>query len=89
MANGVGIEAFPNGEAFKFGTATPAFMFARLFIRQTIGFGSEDEEVPDSQFTLAGRQAVSRLTFTLGRLSAKDIFDNNVYANDPRTRHEG
>jgi len=86
LGNGVGVEGFPNGEAFKFGTATPAFMFARLFIRQTIGFGGEQEDVPDGQFTLAGRQDVSRLTFTLGRMSAKDIFDNNAYANDPRTQ---
>jgi high affinity Mn2+ porin len=86
LGNGVGVEGFPNGEAFKFGTATPAFMFSRLFIRQTIGFGGEQEDVPDGQFTLAGKQDVSRLTLTIGRLSAKDIFDNNSYANDPRTQ---
>ena len=38
------------------------------------------------RFTLAGKQDVSRITFTLGRFSAKDIFDNNAYANDPRTQ---
>ncbi|MGA2247958.1 MAG: carbohydrate porin, partial [Verrucomicrobiota bacterium] len=43
-------------------------------------------DVPDDQLTLAGKQDVSRLTFTLGRFSAKDIFDNNAYANDPRTQ---
>ena len=35
---------------------------------------------------LAGKQDVSRLTLTLGKFSAKDIFDNNAYANDPRTQ---
>lgn len=86
LGNGVGAEAFPNGEAFKFGTAAPAFMFARLFLRQTIGLGGDQEDVADSEFALAGRQDISRLTFTIGRFSAKDIFDNNTYANDPRTQ---
>ena len=35
---------------------------------------------------MAGQQDVSRLTVTLGKISAKDIFDNNTYANDPRTQ---
>jgi high affinity Mn2+ porin len=29
---------------------------------------------------------LSRITLILGKLSAKDIFDNNAYANDPRTQ---
>jgi high affinity Mn2+ porin len=58
----------------------------RLFIRQTIGFGGDQESIEDDQLTLAGKQDVSRLTLTLGKFSAKDIFDNNAYANDPRTQ---
>ena len=42
--------------------------------------------MPDDQLTLAGKQDISRLTFTIGRFSAMDIFDNNTYANDPRTQ---
>jgi high affinity Mn2+ porin len=82
----LGVEGFPNGEAFRLGTAVPNGTIARLFIRQTIGLGGEQEDVPDDQLTLAGREDVSRITFTLGRFSAKDIFDNNAYANDPRTQ---
>jgi high affinity Mn2+ porin len=51
-----GIEAFPNGDAYKVGTKVPYLMFAHLFIRQTIGLGGAQEEVPDGQLTLAGRQ---------------------------------
>jgi high affinity Mn2+ porin len=80
-----GIEGFPNGDAYKAGTETPNFTFARLFIRQTIGLGGEQEDMPDDQFTLAGKQDISRLTFTLGRLSPLDIADNNTYASDPHT----
>ena len=84
--NTLGVDGFPNGEAFRLGTAVPNVNIPRLFIRQTIGLGGEQEDVANDQFTLAGKQDISRLTFTLGRFSAKDIFDNNAYANDPRTQ---
>ena len=82
----VGVEGFPNGEAFRLGTKVPNVNLSRVFIRQTVGFGGEDEAVEDDELHLAGRQDVSRLTFTLGKFSVKDIFDNNAYANDPRTQ---
>ena len=81
-----GIEAFPNGDAYKAGTKTPEFIFARLFIRQTIGLGGEPQDVPDGPLTLAGKPDISRLTFTLGRFSPLDICDNNAYASDPHTQ---
>ena len=84
--NTLGVDGFPNGEAFRLGTAVPNGTITRLFIRQTFGLGGEQEDVADDDFKLAGKQDVSRLTFTLGRFSAKDIFDNNAYANDPRTQ---
>jgi high affinity Mn2+ porin len=86
LNNTLGAEGFPSGEAYRLGTALPNGMIARLFIRQTIGLGGEQEDVPDDQLTLAGKQDISRLTFTLGRMSAADIFDKNAYANDPRTQ---
>jgi high affinity Mn2+ porin len=82
----LGIDDFTNGEAYKVGVRYPHSAIARFFIRQTIGFGGEKEAVPSDQLTLAGAQQASRLTFTAGRYSAKDIFDNNAYANDPRTQ---
>lgn len=86
LSNDKGIEAFPNGDAFKLGTKTPYFMFAHLFIRQTIGFGGKREPVADGPLTLAGEQDISRLTFTLGRFTPTDMFDNNAYAQDPHTQ---
>ncbi len=86
LSKTLGVEGFPNGEAFKLGTSVPNVNLARYFIRQTIGFGGEQEDVEDDQLQLAGKRDVSRLTLTLGRMSAKDIFDNNAYGNDPRTQ---
>jgi len=81
-----GAEGFPNGEAFRLGTRSPKGILSRLFVRQTIELGGDTEAVADDALDLAGRRATSRLTFTLGRISVKDIFDNNAYANDPRTQ---
>lgn len=82
----VGVEAFPNGEAFRLGTDVPNVNISRLFLRQTIGLGGEQETIEDDALHLAGKEDVSRVTLTLGKMSAKDIFDNNRYANDPRTQ---
>ena len=35
---------------------------------------------------LGGTKDVRNLTFTVGHFSAKDIFDTNAYANDPRSQ---
>ncbi len=86
LSDAHGIDGFPNGEAFRLGTAVPNGAITRLFIRQTIGLGGEQEIVQDDQLQLAGSRDISRVTLTLGRLSAKDIFDNNTYANDSRSQ---
>jgi len=84
--NTLGVEGFPNAEAFRLGTKVPNVVFSRVFIRQTIGLGGEREAAPGDGLQLAGEVDVSRITLTLGKLSAKDIFDNNAYANDARTQ---
>ena len=39
----LGIDDFPNGEAYKAGTTYPRLNLAQLFIHQTIGLGGEQE----------------------------------------------
>ena len=89
LSNTFGIEVDPNGDAYKAGTTIPRFMFSRFFIRQTIGLGGEQEDVPDGQLTLASKQDVSRVTITAGRMSMADIFDRNTYNHDPHTQFFG
>lgn len=86
LSNTLGIEDFPNNEAYKAGARTPDFSFARLFVRQVIGLGGEQEDIADGPLTLAGRQDVSRLTLTVGRFSPTDVFDTNAYAGDGRSQ---
>ena len=86
VANAVGVDGFPNGEAFRVGTQVPNVNIPRLFIRQTISLGGDTEAIADDALDLASQADISRITLTLGKFSAKDIFDNNAYANDPRTQ---
>ncbi len=82
----LGIDDFANGEAYKAGTIYPRLMLAQLFMRQTIGFGGEQESVPDDELTLAGREDISRFTITVGRFAVVNIFDQDAYADDPSTQ---
>ncbi|SRR5581483_2258848 len=86
LSHTVGIEGFPNGEAFRVGSGVPNINLARFFLRQTIGFGGDQQEIADDAFHLARKEDISNITLTIGKISLKDIFDDNAYANDPRTQ---
>jgi high affinity Mn2+ porin len=85
LNDATGAAGFPNGEAFRLGTDLPNVTFARAFFRQHFALGDSVETVADDALQLPGERPVERLTLTVGKLSAKDIFDRNAYANDPRT----
>jgi high affinity Mn2+ porin len=82
----LGIEAFPNAEAYKIGAQAGNVAPVRVFIRQTIGLGGDQEPVTDDALHLGGQQDVSRITLTVGQISVLDIFDQNSYAGDPTTQ---
>ncbi len=88
LSNLTGLGGLPNGENQKGGGATPTFYLARLFVRQTWGFGGEkfkSESAANQLATIADRR---RLVLTAGKLSLIDIFDNNGFSHDPRTQFE-
>ncbi|MGH9474597.1 MAG: hypothetical protein ACRD1M_17855, partial [Terriglobales bacterium] len=64
----------------------PHFMFAHLFLQETIGLGGATETVDDGPLQLAGVRDISRLTLTVGRFNPTDVFDHNAYANDSHTQ---
>jgi high affinity Mn2+ porin len=86
LTNAHGIAAFPNAEAYKVGQKIGDIFNAHLFLRQTFGLGGEQEEIPGDQLQLAERADISRVTFTIGRLSMGDQFDANAYAHSARTQ---
>jgi high affinity Mn2+ porin len=78
----LGIEAFPSAEAYKIGSFAGNVCPARVFFRQVIGLGGDQEPVADDALHLGGQQDVSRITLTVGEISVLDIFDQNSYAGD-------
>jgi high affinity Mn2+ porin len=80
----VGVAGFPSGEAQKSNFPYPHYNTSRLFVRQTFGFGGEQEDLASGPLQLAGKADVSRLTLQAGKFSVIDVFDGNSYAKDSR-----
>jgi high affinity Mn2+ porin len=85
LSGTLGLGGFSNGEAQKAGFAYPHYNTSRLFIRQTFGFGGDQETVEQDQTHFGAKVDVSRLSFTVGRVFLPDFIDNNAYADEPRT----
>ena len=84
LSDTTGLAGFSNGEAQKSNFPYPRFSPSRLYLRQTFGFGGEQEELASGPNQLAGKADVSRLTLQVGKFSVIDVFDGNAYAKDPR-----
>jgi high affinity Mn2+ porin len=84
LNNTTGAAGFPSGEAQKSGFPYPHYNTSRLLLRQTFGFGGEQEELASGQLQLAEKVDVSRLTLQIGKFAVADLFDGNAYAHDPR-----
>jgi high affinity Mn2+ porin len=80
----VGVAGFPSGEAQKSNFPYPHYNTSRLLLRQTFGFGGEQEELASAPLQLANKVDVSRLTLQAGKFAVMDIFDGNAYAKDTR-----
>jgi len=84
LHNTSGAAGFPNGEAQKSNFPYPRYNTSRLFVRQTLGFGGEQETVESAYGQMAQKRDVSRLTVQVGKFAVHDVFDNNAYAMDSR-----
>lgn len=84
LSDTVGAGGYPNGEAQKSNFPAPHYNTSRLFIRQTIGLGGEQETLEAGPGQLARTTDISRLTVQVGKFAVTDVFDNNAYAKDPR-----
>jgi hypothetical protein len=81
-----GLGGFTNGEIQKVAGPTLTFYRARLFLRQTIGFGGGRDVLESDDNQLAGGVDRNRLVLTAGNLSVTDVFGLNEYAGDARTQ---
>jgi high affinity Mn2+ porin len=84
LSDTVGLAGFSSGEAQKSNFPYPHYNTSRLYVRQTFGFGGEQEELASGQQQLAGKVDVNRLTLQAGKFSVGDVFDGNSYAKDTR-----
>ncbi len=84
LNNTLGVAGFPSGESQKSNFPFPHYNTSRLFLRQTFGFGGEQEDLASGPNQLANKVDVSRLTLQAGKFSVADVFDGNAYARDPR-----
>ena len=86
LSNLAGLGGFTNGEIARTAGPTLTFYRARLFLRQTLSLGGDQEAVESDANQLAGMVDKHRLVLTAGNLSVLDIFDSNTYSHDPRTQ---
>jgi high affinity Mn2+ porin len=82
----VGFAGFPNGEATRVGQLEPTAYVARLLYRHTFEFEGESEKVEDAANQIAGIRSRNRFSISVGKMSAEDVLDDNVYSHDPRTQ---
>lgn len=92
--NTVGAANYVNGSTTRVGTSSPYLRLQRYFLRQNIGLGggqavdgsetgAQSEVLESEMAQIAGKVDHDRLTFTIGKMSVQDIFDDNVYTHDP------
>ncbi len=86
FSQALGIAGFPNGEAFRIGSADPRIYIARLYLTQRFEWGSEYENVTDDQNQLAGRKSKRYFQVTAGKFGISDFFDGNTFSHDPRSQ---
>lgn len=85
LSNTVGVAGFPSGEAYKVGANTPYLRLPRVFYRQVINLGGEQQTLLSSSNQLGRDQSANNIIVTAGKFSVVDVFDTNSYAHDPRS----
>ena len=82
-----GIAGFPNGEIYRVGNPTPAAYVARCYFQQSFALpGSHDPFSSEDKNQVNQFLPDKRLTFSVGKFSLGDFYDNNPYSHDPRSQ---
>ncbi|GAB2703594.1 hypothetical protein GCM10027037_31800 [Mucilaginibacter koreensis] len=82
----LGIAGFPNGEAFRVGSASPKIYIARLYLTQNFEWGNEKDTIPDDFNQLSGLKSKRYFAITAGKFGMADFFDGNEFAHDARSQ---
>ena len=84
LSDSFGVAGYVSGEAYRVGAGNPYPRIPRVFLRQTINLGGEQQAVAGAANQLASSQTADRIVLTLGKFTVTDVFDTNQYAHDPR-----
>ena len=69
------------------GKEQPTPYIAQLYLTEAFGFGGPQEKVESGPNAgSAGSPDISRLTCSIGKVSAENFFDGNAYSHDPRSQ---
>ncbi len=71
-------------ELQKGGAETPTLYVSRIFVRQTVELGGEDQKQESGPMQLGTTYKSRRLVFEVGNFSILDFFDKNAFDIDPR-----
>ena len=84
LSQALGLAGFTNLDVVRNPSIGPIPYMARAELHETIGFGSEQEDVSDERgpFSLATTAPVRRLEFRVGKMSTVDTFDLNGVGSD-------
>src|SRR5450759_1090340 len=85
LSNTLGMAGFPSSEAYKIGANAPYLRLPRLFYRQVINLGGEEQTITPAANQLGRTQSADNVVLTIGKFSVTDVFDTNTYAHDPRS----
>jgi hypothetical protein len=88
VSEATGLGGLTNGDVVRQGVAglKKEFYIARLYVRFMLPLGPATSHLQRAQDQIPGTEAVQRLEFKAGRLSASDDFDKNRYAGSTRTQ---
>jgi len=93
LSSALGIADAPNGETFRVGTPEPKLYVARLFFRQLFDLNRGSKSNKHNYFhhhsdfnRLSEYVPANYFSFTIGKVSAADYFDDNKFSHDPRTQ---
>lgn len=86
LSNTLGMAGYPNGEGVKAAFPNLHYNTSRLYIRQTFGLGGPTETLAPGEQSIGGAVDVDRITLTLGKMAANDLFDSNPYSGGARSQ---
>lgn len=86
LSSAFGIAAFSNGEAFRVGNPKPTIYLARAYFRQLFPLSKQREWQEDGENRIAQYIPTRYISFTAGKVSIADYFDDNSFSHNPRTQ---